>query len=151
MKNAIKILVAVLVISAFAMTAFATAAPSPMQDGAPAVVTEGVVASAVDADSAAYAALEELGSVDAIDPSLAGAEVAVVFELTADEATEAALAAGETVEVSVEFEVEEGQTVSVLFFDGETWTLLPAECVSYENGVLTITLSAMGVFAIVVG
>lgn len=164
MKNAIKIIAAVLVICAFTVSACATGfVPSVEQKEVPAAVeVEGSVPAdavviapaaseeASEAAAAAYAVLVELGSADAIDESLAGAVVTDVFEVTANEDVEAKLAAGESVNVSMAFEAEEGQTVTVLFFNGTEWVVVPAEFVTFENGVLTITMTEMGVYAIVV-
>lgn len=164
MKNLIKVVVAILIVSAFAVTACASAfVPSVEQKEAPVVVAdaEGNVADVVIAPAAtedaseeaqaAYAALVELGSAEAVAPELAGKVITDVFEVTASEEVEAKLAAGEEIKVAFEVEVEEGQTITVLYFNGEEWVVVPAEFVTFENGVLTVTMTQTGVYAFVVG
>lgn len=164
MKNMIKIVAAVLVVCAFTVSACAAGfVGSVEQKEVPAVVvTEKTVAptqvtvtpaaneEASEAAAAAYEALVELGSAEAVDESLAGGVITDVFEVAFADEIMAQLEAGEKAAVAVELEVEEGQTVKVLFFEDPEWVVVDDEQVSYEDGVLTIEMTKVGVYAIVV-
>lgn len=161
MKNAIKILVALLVVCAMAVTVSADAfAPSVAQKDVPAVTVDALVdadgnaveGGAVTVTSVAKAKGEAKAAIEAAMETLAeAAEDMVVVDVCyveANETVEEALEKGGCVALTFDLKVSPKADVTVMVFADGEWVTLPADAVVVNaDGSVTVTTNLVGVFA----
>lgn len=178
MKKVLSALIAILLVAAMAVSAFAEAVPSPSvvpvtvtettavnaQGEAVEIAADAVVVNVVNntADlpeeeqevvEAAFTALTEAASLEEIIPECAGMEVVEVMNVTVTDDVAVAMEEGTVVSVTVEMdlEAEAGTILQIIrFVDGE-WVLTEDYAEVMEDGTVVLHLSAPGPIALVFG